>query len=308
MATHDPADAGAFVDELERLVRDAVLNQMPGDASGELAAAGLHDLLLTYGNWRSRFVRPHPRTVHMSAKLEADPKLTEHQTPVDAIVDALRDGRDITPHLSRGIKTAYVPTAHRDAKLQQRPDLDLLISDWGLHHLHLATTLESDGFVERTGDLLFCAFVDDDAYLIGIYPHGSWALHELVEILVREWPNSSVVNTSISGATLIDPPSERDHLKLRQGGVATLLEVDGRIVMPGFGMTTAGTPVGVTMRVNQIAWTLTDLRERLDVFLDDLDSRYPVARGESALWEPWVEADALGVRRGEGKVPIVDLW
>jgi hypothetical protein len=91
------------------------------------------------------------------------------------------------------------------------------MSDWGLHRVHLTTNVEKDGFVERTGDLLFCAFTEEDAYLIGIYPHGSWALRELVEILVREWPENAAVNVSISGFTPAYQVSEQDHLKARQG-------------------------------------------------------------------------------------------
>jgi hypothetical protein len=111
-----------------------------------------------------------------------------------------------------------VPLAQRDKRLQHRSDLDLLISDWGLHHLHLTSEMEADGFVKRTGDLLFAAFTDDDAYLIGIYPHGSWALHELVEILVREWPGNSAVNASMSGVRLVGSISEEEHMQLRKGG------------------------------------------------------------------------------------------
>ena len=61
----------------------------------------LHSLLLTYGNWRSRYVHAHPRTAHISSKLQASPKLTEHKAAVDPIVAAIKAGHDLTPHLAR---------------------------------------------------------------------------------------------------------------------------------------------------------------------------------------------------------------
>ncbi len=64
-----PDDPDGFVDEVEQKIRDHVLRVMPHDPSGELEGSSLDSLLLTYGNWRSRFVHPHPRTVHLSAQL-----------------------------------------------------------------------------------------------------------------------------------------------------------------------------------------------------------------------------------------------
>ena len=179
--------------------------------------------------------------------------------------------------------------------------------DWGLHHLHLTTEMESDGFVKRTGDLLFAAFTDDDAYLIGIYPHGSWALKDLIEIVVRDWPGNSVVMPSMSGVRLTRPVSEEEHLELRKGGVATFVEVDGTVVMPALGMTTAGTPVRVTLRINKMARALRDLRENLNARLAELDKRYPPS-GAATTWEPWIEDNTWGLRRGQLRVPIADLW
>jgi hypothetical protein len=307
MAQFSPSTPDAFVDELERQIRDHVLVAMPPDRSGELAAMQLHSVLLTYGNWRSRYVHGHPRTAHLSSKLQATAKLTEHKAAVDSIVAAIKAGDHLTPHLSRGIKTAYVPEAERDKRLHRQGDLDLLISDWGLHHLHLTSEMESDGFVKRTGDLLFAAFTDDDAYLIGIYPHGSWALKELIEILVREWPGNSVLMPSMSGVTLARPVSEEEHSELRKGGVATFVEVDGTVVMPALGMTTAGTPVRVTLHINKMAWALTDLRENLNARLAELDERHPPSDAVTT-WEPWVEDETWGLRRGQLRVPIADLW
>jgi hypothetical protein len=57
------------------------------------------------------------------------------------------------------------------------------------------------------------------------------------------------------------------------------------------------------MRVNEISWALTDLRDNLDAFLEDLDAKYTVGPGESAAWESWVEGDTFGVRRGDRRGP-----
>ena len=39
-----------------------------------------------------------------------------------------------------------------------RPDLDLLLNNWGVHHLHISSIVEPDGFVKRDGPLLFVSF------------------------------------------------------------------------------------------------------------------------------------------------------
>jgi hypothetical protein len=49
-----------------------------------------------------------------------------------------------------------------DEGLTRRRDRDLLVADC-LRHLHLSTTIEADGFVERDDDLRFGAFTPCDA-------------------------------------------------------------------------------------------------------------------------------------------------
>lgn len=307
MPRFEPPDPDAFVDELERLINEHILSEMSADTSGELAAKPLGDLLLIYGNWRSRFVRPQVRTANLSSNLRASPKLREHKAAVDELVRAIEAGHDLTPRLSRGIKTAYEPAAARTTELHRRRDLDLLISDWGLHHLHLGTTTDADGFVARTGDLLFAGFSDDAAYLLGIYPHGSWALQELIEILVTDWPGTPLVAASLTGLGLARRPSDAEHLQARNGGVAQLVEVNGTVYMPGGGMTTAGTPVDVTMRRNAIMDALDRLRSNLPRVLAELDQQSP-PENRSEVWEPMLDGGTWGLKRGSGRVPIADLW
>jgi len=155
-----------LVDSLREEIRKYIMKEIPADQSGEIAGVSFQELLIVYGNWRARHVPRHPRAVHISTELQMNQKYITYKSELDAIIRAIESGSSLTPHLSRRITTAYEPASSRAPNLQGRRDLDLLVADWGIHHLHLSTVLESDGFVKRTGELLFAAFAKDDAYLI----------------------------------------------------------------------------------------------------------------------------------------------
>jgi hypothetical protein len=183
-----------LVTRLERLIRVCLLERMPDDPSGELVAMELSALLTIYGNWRARVPSRTPREVHVSSVLAASAKRLEHAKAVEDITAKITAGADLTDHLSERAKVAYVPTASQGPR-HLREDLDLLLADWGIHHLHLQTEIRPRG-----NDLLFVAFTERDAYLIDILPHGSWAKLSLIETIVRDWPDAGLVHRSRTGA------------------------------------------------------------------------------------------------------------
>lgn len=290
---------GDLVDRLEVVIRRHILKRMGPDPAEDLVRMSLPELMLVYGNWRARIPSPRPRKVHTSSVLAASPAYGEYRDVLDDLRGKIETGKDLTPHLSRKVRTSY-ERAQPSRPHSKRDDLDLLVADWGVHHLHLSTTIEADGFVKRTGDLLFASFADEDAYLIDIRPHNSWTDVALLETVVREWPSADLLMGSLSGVRLTSQVDDADRRSLRNAGVAQPLEIDGRVYMPP-SQTTAGTPLVVTQNVNQVMHTLRLLHENGTAGL--LDAEGPPARG--AYWRPTVlDDDTYGFADGERFVAV----
>jgi len=276
-----------LVNDLEEMIRTDVLAALGADSSGELEAMSLSRLLIVYLNWRSRFITAVPRAVHLSSELAASPKYSEHRGNIDTLVEKIESGSDLTPHLSKAIQSAYVPVARRKSAIGPRADLDRLRAEWGIHHLHLSSEMDPDGFVKRDDDLLFALFRAKDAFLIGIQDHGGWANTELVRIAVENWPDAGVFIQSRGSIGLSQHFSDEDRLLLRNAGVTTPVEVRGKIYMPP-GQSLAGTSSTATTVSNQIMWGLRDLRRILSEpeSFNSLLSSSNVDMSKGFTWEP----------------------
>lgn len=285
-----------------------MLAVVPASARADLEPMPLHELLTTYGNWRGQLVPPRPRRSHTSTELGESSKAVEHKGAFDAIIGSIQSGADLKPHLGRGIKIVHDPAADATGKLGRRMDRDLLIADWGVHHLHLSTTIESDGLVSRTGDLLFAAFTPDDAYLINIYPHGSWALKEVLETAVRNWPEAGLLSQVHYVVGLTQEYTDEERWALRNAGTTGPLEINGKVYMPP-GQTLDGTPIAVTRRANAVMWALRGLRYDSDGRLAEIERLVDETAGHPVTsdWQAAVHEGWCGVVRGGIFVPVAEL-
>ncbi len=225
---------------------------------GELSKRGYEnpsaaqDVEIAYFNLRKRLVRARPRNVHEAPTLTCP---NEVRVGYDEVVRKVRAGEDVRAHLSRGL-------AKRDFH-------DLLLNDWGIHHLHLSTALEPDGFVKRSGPVLFARFGRKDAYFIAVKQHGSgeapWTDITVLETFAESWPEQmeryelrGLVRSSETN------PSAKELASARKAGVQPIVAIKGKYYMPlGGGISTARVGVAVVDAMDRHAMTIRRFEENV---------------------------------------------
>jgi len=126
-----------------------------------------------YVNALKRRVPAWPRAVRVATTLVCPPA---HRAGLAEITRKVEAGESIEPHLSR--------------LLVKRDYNDGMLNDWGFHHLHLGSTQDADGFVTRTGPVLFVRFLEHEALFVGVYEHreNPWWDPRVLEAFWANWP------------------------------------------------------------------------------------------------------------------------
>lgn len=202
----------------------------------------------TFLNLTKRLVRPIPRSVLRAQNFSCPPDLVVGLKEVERKISA---GEDLSPHLSKLLRN---PTFN-----------DPLLNDWGIHHVHLGTTLDSDGFVNRTGPVLFARFDGTNAYLIDVLPHGSWSLQRLVKELHDNWP-ASISRYRLNGVIgLATTVSDKDVAEFRKGNVNAMVDLGGGIVYApiGGGYSTSGISTDVVIQSDWCARRIHQMQQAI---------------------------------------------
>lgn len=241
-------------------MRAQILANLPYKASERQAveALSLDQLLIAFLNWCGRFVSAAQRRVHVSSVLGRRRPLASglHEAALVDIIAGIEQGRDLSPYLSRGVKHGIVIPKPGPKKLGRRRDLDLMLNDWGVHHLHLSSSKEADGFVSRTKAVLFAVFHKADAYLLDVVDHGAgernvWTRQHILEIMAREWPEEQLL-LELKGVFPGTNDNESERHALRRAGVATQVGIDGKVYISRTGLSTAGTSSQASLEAGRI--------------------------------------------------------
>jgi len=187
------------------------------------------------------------------------------------LIEKAESGQDLKPHLSTLIDDPDYP--------------DLLFYDWGIFHFHLGTNPHPrrQGFVERTGDLLFAIAHSPTArmYLIDIDPHhGGFTNQDLLRILEENWPEILEPYALKRCVGLPDNDSGSDIDTLRGAGIDPILKTPGGRVLSqmGGGITSAGNSRRIKTEADRIKTEVRQLEksfiQQRDTIADDFNREY----------------------------------
>lgn len=140
---------------------------------------------------------------------------------------------------------------YQSRKLKQLDYDDDMLSHWGIQHLHLSSECQKDGFVKRTGELLFVHFDGAYAHIIGIFNHRSWCDLDLIEIMHENWADRMAVFRMDSGMRKL---TETEYKALRaKHANANIIVNDGTEYMnPGCGVTANGSPINAVINSQKV--------------------------------------------------------
>ncbi|WP_446935796.1 hypothetical protein [Lysinibacillus fusiformis] len=210
-----------------------------------------HGMLTAFFNLQDKTISIKRRSVHISKELREKNIEEPYESYLKQIRNKFKNGKDINPHLS---------------KMSVRPyQKDLLLYDWGIHHLHVNNNFDDKGFIERSDYILFFIINEDNVYFIDVTKHKledrtEFSQQNLLRIVKRNWPH---LLTSIKGITG-EEIDDKEYKELRDGGAMSLIKVDGEVFAPmGGGYSTAKTSIVHTQKSDQIVMSLRHLEEDL---------------------------------------------
>jgi hypothetical protein len=210
-----------FADWIE-IISEELSNQM-----FDISGLNQDELSILYFSNRKKIIQPKKRTVHKSDTFSCP---SEHLEGLEILEKKIIDGELLRPNQSRMLKNLK--------------DKDGLLFDWGIFHLHLGKDVESDGFIKRTGPLLYVLFDDNNAYFIDVLEHGQWTNQNLLKVIYKNWPQT-IESYRIKGEGIIGLEkncSDEEINQLRRANVNVLIEIEPKVIFigPGGGVAASG--------------------------------------------------------------------
>jgi hypothetical protein len=194
--------------------------------------SGLTDenIAISYITYLRRNIKSQPRTILKSSTFICPAELQDGLNNLEEIIS---NGGDLKAFLSKQInRLGY----H-----------DKMLYDWDIHHFHLGTNIENDGFVSRTGPILFARIVEGIVYFIKIGNHGEWTNQELMSIIEENWP-ASIESFKVDAESLTEDLSDNDIKMLRKHNINSLISLGTSKIYigPGQGISAAGGSIAST--------------------------------------------------------------
>lgn len=239
-----------MVDFLEQL-RTKMVCTLPTRSKREkeaFSALDVNEQAWRFLNWLSRLVHPHPRQVNVASGFYDLPAVRDNRAAVEALLGSLARGDDVRGHLSKGVMEGYClhPPGRKDGL-----DFDLMLNEWGIHHLHLDSS-PAVGFKPRTRDVLYVILGRGAAYVLAVAPHGAWTSRQLIAAAQRTWPQQGLFLAL--GVMPSTDYTENEHKALRKAGLSVAAVHDDKPWISGItlGLTSALVSVRVSKQASHL--------------------------------------------------------
>lgn len=204
---------------------------------------------ILYFNYLHRSIRIRPRNVIGESNISVPSHLA---TGFNLLIQKVKAGDNLNPNLST-----------------RRTDLtynDGMLNEWGVFHFHLGSNIKSNGYIERTGELLFALVDPNNFYCIDIFDHLSWTDLDVVKKIHQKFPQT-IESNKIEGAVgLSHNVTSADVEKLRDAGINTMLEMDDGTIYspPGGGFMGDGTSLKAVLYSDRWRKDLRSFEDNLE--------------------------------------------
>lgn len=208
--------------------------------------------ILDYQRYKYRILRACPREVIEAKGLDIP---NEYSDAYAEIVNDIAEGKPLKKYQSRNLK-----------RISYNDDM---LSHWRIQHFHLSRDIEEDGFVKRTGDLLFIFFVKQKAYVLGFFSHGDWCDLDIIEIIHQNWPDELM---HYRGQKKDKVLTAEEYKILRKKNYNTTIVVkDGTEYFgPGMGVMAGGAPVEAVTNAQRVMMSFEDDFETIRLNFDEI--------------------------------------
>jgi hypothetical protein len=219
----------------------------------------LNECLTHFFNLQFKQISPVSRQVFKSRQFLSRNLSQIERTALQYIETKIKYAENLKYHLS---KNALDPTKN-----------DPLLNCWAIHHLHISDVKEKNSpFFQRTKNVLFAIFTDEQVFFIDVRPHGIdgekyiFAKKELLEIVDNNWPQ---LLESYLAKDVIDIThnlsAEETTLARKKGLNTAMLKINGKIYFePALGIMTSGDNIQVVRKADAVLRNLHGIFELIE--------------------------------------------
>lgn len=250
-------------------LRDWMIETVPclpatKETKDQLRQLSINRLMRVYINWIDRFVPPEKRQPMVWDGFWTRNNPREYADQINTIINKLRFGKDLTPHLSQRIHThGFVPCTQKRKGINWG-DKDMVLNAYDLHHLHLTPATKNGKRKGGSVPLLYVGVSRAEVLLLMLGDHNSFDDGSIANAVAEHRAQAGFVLNGVTGLTNYVTAKESQQLARR--GVSTAQMVGDKATI-GPMVTSAGTAIDHVRHVDRCC----DIIETIEEVIDDRD-------------------------------------